>query len=395
MPKPSAIVLALVAACAIALHAAPHLRTVLLAAPALAGGLTDSAQLAAAYDAILASRDRDAEALLARACPPAPAAACADLRSVMLWWDIQQDLSTRTLDERFEASARTAVATATVATEKEPNRAEHWFYLAAAYAPLAQWRILRGERLTAARDGKRIKDALERALALDPGLQDAWFGIGLYHYYADVAPAALKVLRFLLLLPGGDRVQGMQEMLRARDHGELLRGEADFQMHWLYLWYENQPRRALDLLQGLDRRYPGNPLFLQRIADVQHVYLHDHAASARTWQLLLDRASTSQVAFTPVADARARLGLAAESIELDQASRAIELLAPLLRTRPVAPYGVVALAEATLGDAYARLGNRSSAIDAYTRAISDAPRDDPDDIRTRSRDGLARVRRLR
>ena len=139
------------------------------AAPALAGGLTDSAQLAAAYDAILASRDRDAEALLARACPPAPAAACADLPPVMLWWDIQQDLSTRTLDERFEASAGTAVATATVATEKEPNRAEHWFYLAAAYAPLAQWRILRGERLTAARDGKTHQDALERALALDPG----------------------------------------------------------------------------------------------------------------------------------------------------------------------------------------------------------------------------------
>ena len=126
-------------------------------------------------------------------------------------------------------------------------------------------------------------------------------------------------------------MQGMQEMLRARDHGELLRGEADFQMHWLYLWHENQPRRAPRPAAGTRPPLPRQSLF-QRIADVQHVYLHDHAASARTWQLLLDRASTSQVAFTPVADARARLGLAAESIELDQASRAIELLAPLLRT---------------------------------------------------------------
>ena len=52
------------------------------------------------------------------------------------------------------------------------------------------------------------------ALALEPQLDDAWFGIGLYHYYADVAPAALKLLRMLLLLPGGDRNQGLAEMLR-------------------------------------------------------------------------------------------------------------------------------------------------------------------------------------
>jgi len=48
-------------------------------------------------------------------------------------------------------------------------------------------------------------EQLERALTLDPSLQDAYFGIGLYHYYAAVAPTAARVLRWLLLLPGGDR----------------------------------------------------------------------------------------------------------------------------------------------------------------------------------------------
>ena len=68
----------------------------------------------------------------------------------------------------------------------------------------------------AARDGKRIKDALERALALDPALDDAKFGIGLYHYYADIAPAALRLLRWLLLLPGGDRADGLRQIEEAR-----------------------------------------------------------------------------------------------------------------------------------------------------------------------------------
>ncbi len=394
-PKPSAIVVALLVACAVALNPGPSAHPTLDAATAAAEGLTESARLSAAYDAILAARDADATSLLARACPPAPVAACDDLREVMLWWDIQQDLSSRTLDARFEASARTALATATAGTLRQPNSAEAWFYLAAAYAPAAQWRVLRGERLTAARDGKRIKDGLERALALDSRLQDAWFGIGLYHYYADVAPAALKVLRFLLLLPGGNRVQGMQEMLRARDHGDLLRGEADFQMHWLYLWYEQQPTRALELLQALDRQYPTNPLFLQRIADVQHTYLHDHTASARSWQTLLDRAAASTVRFRAIADARARIGLAAESTELAQPQRAVDLLTPIVRSRPSAPYGVVSLAGVALGDAHARAGNLSSALEAYTHAIEDAPRDDPDGVRARARDAIARVRARR
>ena len=122
-----------------------------------------------------------------------------------------------------------------------------------------QWRVLRGERLAAARDGKKIKDALERALQLDPGLDDAYFGIGLYHYYADVAPTAAKILRWLLFLPGGDRVKGLQEMLQARQRGVLLKGEADYQLHLIYLWYEQQPARALELLRDLDARYPDQP----------------------------------------------------------------------------------------------------------------------------------------
>ena len=40
--------------------------------------------------------------------------------------------------------------------------------------------MLRGEKLAAARDGKRIKEALEHATALEPDLEDAYFGIGLY-----------------------------------------------------------------------------------------------------------------------------------------------------------------------------------------------------------------------
>ena len=103
--------------------------------------------------------------------PAEPATPCAKSRS---WWEIQQNQRSRLLDARLEAAARTRDRRGRRAGRtREPRNGEAWFYLAGAYAPLSQWRVLRGERLAAARDGKRIKDALERALALDPTLQDA------------------------------------------------------------------------------------------------------------------------------------------------------------------------------------------------------------------------------
>jgi hypothetical protein len=202
--------------------------------------------LAAIPDLILDARFDRVDAQLEQACPPAPKEACSALASVSLYWQILLDPDNKQLDGRFNERAAAAITASEAWTRREPQSAEAWFYLAGSYAPLVQWRVLRGQRLSAAREGRKAKDALERTLQLDPTLDDAYFGIGLYHYYADVVPAAAKILRFLLLLPGGDRVQGLSEMLQARQKGALLKGEADYQLHLIYLWYEHQPARAID-----------------------------------------------------------------------------------------------------------------------------------------------------
>ena len=268
-------------------------------------GLSEGSRLRAVYDLILDARFEQAAAQLTATCPPAPEGACKAIGAVSLQWQILIDPQNRSLDQPLKQAAAGAVAVNAAWTGREPMRAEAWFYLAGAYAPLVQLRVLRGERLAAARDGKKIKDALERALQLDPALYDAYFGIGLYHYYADVAPMYAKVLRWLLLLPGGDRMKGLQEIITARERGELLRGEADFQLHQLYVWYEQRPHDALTLLKSLDARYPANPIFLERIAEVYDTYLHDTVASAEAWRTLRQRARDGRVAFARLIESRA------------------------------------------------------------------------------------------
>ncbi|MEO5898323.1 MAG: tetratricopeptide repeat protein [Vicinamibacterales bacterium] len=339
--------------------------------------------LVRAYDSILEARFDQVDAELRRACPPAPLQACDVMAATALWWRIQLDSGSRALDVEFSSAADRSIASTEAWTEREPDNPEAWFYLGGAYAGRVQWLVLRDEKIAAARDGKRIHQALERALELDPGLEDAHFALGMYRYYADIAPAAAKVVRFFLLLPGGDKKLGLEQMLRARARGRLLQGEADYQLHIIYLWYEQQTARALNILESLRQHYPGNPLFLAETARIQDEYLHDTTASLDSWRALL-AASREQRSNAPLlAETKARLAIARLLDLLHQTDQSIEQLEAVVALRPPAPYGSLPLAYLRLGEAHDRLGARASALQAYRSASALVSSPDLDKIKSR------------
>jgi tetratricopeptide (TPR) repeat protein len=320
----------------------------LLAVPAAAQerGITAAGTVARAYDLILNADFDGLHDALPDTCPPAPRVACLGLEALSLWWQIQLDPESRRLDASFLSSVNAAITEAEQMTKAEPDRAEAWFYLGAAYGVRAQYRVHRVERLAAARDGKRIKQALERALALDPAMHDAEFGIGMYRYYAGVAPAFFRFLRFLLLLPGGDRVDGLRQLERAATLGQLVRGEAQYQIQVLYLWYEKKWPEALVIVRDLQHRYPRNPLFRQIEAEILDVYFHDAEASLKASEELLALAGSGSVNRPEIASTVARLNIATQSIALNQRDRARELLDRVIAEQPIAPHGAVARARA-------------------------------------------------
>jgi tetratricopeptide (TPR) repeat protein len=375
--------------CRLALACVALQAAVALAAPQ-GTGIRGVDGLTRAYDVILDARFDQVDAELRRACGPAPEEACDVLAATSLWWQILLDPENRVLDEEFAAAVERAIDTTEAWTDRAPDEAEAWFYHGAAYAARVQWRVLRNEKVAAARDGKRIKDAMERAIALDPSLEDAHFGIGLYKYYADVAPTSAKILRFLLLLPGGNRKAGLAEMLRARTHGRLLQGEADYQMHVIYLWYERQTPRALELLASLHDRYPANPLFIAEMAEIQDIYQHDVTASLATWRSLLAAAREQRVNAPALSEVQARLGIARQLEVLQQTDDAIEMLQGVIALRPAAPFGSFALAQLRLGEAYDRMGVRAAAVDAYRAAATAAPSPDVQGIASAAADRLRR-----
>ena len=313
---------------------------------ATAPQLTGVDGLVRVYDAILEARFDDVDAALTRACPPAPREACEVLAATALWWRIQLDPDSRTLDAEFSTAADLAITDAEAWVVRSPNEAEAWFYLGGAYAARVQWRVLRNERLAAARDGKRILTALERAVALDPTLDDAYFAMGMYKSYADVAPRAAKFFRLLLALPGGDKKMGLAQMLRARTRGKLLRGEADYQLHIIYLWYERQTPRAIEILETCaastraTRCLPArSPAFRTNTSTTPRRVFN---RGRRCWRRRANGGSTSRCS----PRSSARLAIARLLDTLHETDEAIEHLEAVIALRPKAPFGALGLAHA-------------------------------------------------
>ncbi len=145
--------------------------------------------------------------------------------------------------------------------------------------------------------------------------------------------------------------------------GQLVRGEADYQLHLIYLWYEKRSRDALALIRGLQARYPHNPLFYQVEADIHDVYFHDPVASLASSSEALTRATEGAVREPAVTAVRARFNIALQLDRLGRRRESIEALDRLIEERPSRPFGITDRARRER----ARL---TSVLDTHERASS-------------------------
>ena len=257
------------------------------AAQSSGGGLTAGDRVARAYDVVLDADFARMPAVVADTCGPAPPEVCTGLLTMSRWWELVLDPEHPGRDARFVTAVERAVKETAAWTVREPRRAEAWFYHGVALGARGQWRVLHEEKLAAAREGKRVKEALDRALALDPTLQDAEFGTGMYRYYAGIVPSFMRWLQWIFSLPGGDRVDGLARMERASRGGQLVGAEADYQLHLIYLWYEGRIPDALAKIRHLQQRYPHNPHFQDAEATIHRRYRGDHRSALQVGERLL------------------------------------------------------------------------------------------------------------
>jgi len=165
------------------------------------------------------------------------------------------DADFRRLDELAIRKAETRI-------QAHQDEARSYFYEGLAYGLRARLEALRDHVLATARTGKKLRNLSLAALELDPNLNDAYFGVGLYNYFEDTLPTYVKMLRFLILLPGGDRLVGLHQMQEAMEKGELVTSEARFHLAKNYSRsIDQQFAKSLDLLRQMEQQFPHNPLW--------------------------------------------------------------------------------------------------------------------------------------
>ncbi|MFN8177135.1 MAG: tetratricopeptide repeat protein [bacterium] len=182
-------------------------------------------------------------------------------------------------EQEFFARMDSSIAQGERAVTRDPADVSARFFLGGAYGYEARYYALQEKWWDAYKAGRKGVKQLERVVKDAPDLDDAYLGLGIYHYYADVIPSVLKVLGGILGL-GGDRERGLAEIRRALRGGALVNVEARFFLGEIYTEFEEDQWTALGFARSLRDEFPENELFTWQTGRIlDELFLTDLAAA--------------------------------------------------------------------------------------------------------------------
>jgi tetratricopeptide (TPR) repeat protein len=144
---------------------------------------------------------------------------------------------------------------------RQHDTGEIRLYAAMADALAARLYAICSEYRAAARAGVRARSNFQKALELDPTLEDAYTGLGLYNYYVDTLSMLARAMRVLMGIPGGTKEEGVRQLRQGMEHGQLTSQVARFYLAMNLLNYDQKYEEALRVITPLAEQYPSNPLF--------------------------------------------------------------------------------------------------------------------------------------
>jgi tetratricopeptide (TPR) repeat protein len=174
-------------------------------------------------------------------------------------------------DSHFDDLDNVAIRKAEARIHRRQDLARSNLYEGYAYALRARLEGLHDRDLATARAGKRMRSHLLRALELDPSLTDAYLGIGIYSYFVDTLPGIVKFLSLFIMLPGGNRTEGLQQLQLCAEKGELGRPEAKFYLAKDFTRpSEKQFEKSIGLFGELQQEFPHNPLWPMLVGSLHY-----------------------------------------------------------------------------------------------------------------------------
>ncbi len=148
------------------------------------------------------------------------------------------------------------------------DTAEMHVYAGLGYALKARVYDERDEHRNVARAGVAARAEFLAALKLDPDMPDATAGLGFYNYYVDTLSPIVKVLRFFMGIPGGNKQEGIAQMREGAAHGVLFAVDTRYYLAKNLRTFDLRYEDALAVAQPLVDEYPHNAIFLLLVGNL-------------------------------------------------------------------------------------------------------------------------------
>lgn len=168
--------------------------------------------------------------------------------------DKQRKVFEKTLDDSIDGIKRWM--------KKYPDDPNAYMGIGALYGLRAMFAMRNRSWVTAYFSGRKAINRLEKSLELDPTYYDAYFGLGIYNYFAGTLPSVIKILAAIVAIKG-DPDLGVEQLNLSRekamftsDSSKLILIEVQNTRGSKYY----NPKKSLEYIRQLRAKYPDNPL---------------------------------------------------------------------------------------------------------------------------------------
>lgn len=255
--------------------------------------------------------------------------------------------------------------------KKNPEDANGYMGIGALYGLRALFNMRNRNWVTSYFAGRKAISNLEKSLKLDPTYYDAYFGLGIYEYFAGTLPSVIKVLAKIVAIQGNPQ-RGVSYLDLARQKAHFTADSAKL----ILIEVQNTrgstfyaPEKSLEYIRELRSKFPKNPLmhYVEIICLYETKNYDDVTAQANEFLKLIGTDKFYKEIYIP----RAYTALGTTQMALGNFEKAKQLFEESKqKIGSQEPSRWAVWNELRLGQVYDVLGQRDKAIKQYKYVLS-------------------------
>ena len=286
-------------------------------------------------------------------------------------YEYEFELSDNQQQKKFEKILNDSIAGIKRWIKAHPDDPNGYMGIGALYGLRAMFSMRTRSWITAYFSGRKAISNLEKSMELDPTYYDAYFGLGIYNYFAGTLPSVIKILAKIVAIKGNVD-EGVRQLNIAREKATFTADSAKLILIEVQNTRGNKyyaPEKSLEYIQQLHAKFPDNPLmhYVVLICQFENGQYEEVISGAEEFLNLIGTNKFYKEIYIPRAYTALGTSYMAQG-EWEKARDIFEQGRSQYANQDPSRWGV--WNEYRLGQVYDVLGEREKAIAQYKKVLS-------------------------